>query len=110
MSTADSTHANLDTIHALRSAADASCGNDAADRAQAYVALVAMMSYEVHAPALGQTIEKWALLMSGSHVPTPALIAALRTVSERCPIMSLGRACLTLNIDITDVLPDQLAA
>lgn len=77
-----------------------------ADRAQAYVALLGMLAFEVHAPALGQCVEKWALFMTGTEVPKPALIAALMFVRERCPIMSLIRACTTLGIDIDDVMDE----
>lgn len=89
---------------------DVTCGNEAAERAQAYVALVGMMSFEVHAPALGQCVEKWALLMAGSNLGQPALLAGLRTVAQRCPMVSLVKACVTLNLDICDVVAEEWAA
>lgn len=89
---------------------DATSGNDAADRARAYVALLGMLGFEVEPPALGSAIEKWATFMSGSHVSKRALLATLRVHRERCPVVSLIRACVILGLDLRDVTTDAAAA
>lgn len=80
--------------------------SETADRARAYVALIGMVSFEVDPQTLGSCIESWALFMSGSDVSRPALVATLRAIRERCPIVSLLRACVTLGIDVDDVMAD----
>jgi hypothetical protein len=93
----------------MRAGLDVTGGNEAAERAQAYVALLSMLGFEVDALTLGTVVEKWALIMAGSHVRQRALIAALKVHRERIPLVSLIRACVILDLDIRDVMADALA-
>ena len=81
-------------------------GHAASERAQAYVALLGILQFEVDGEALGQSVESWALFMSPLDRSKPTLVSVLKVVRERCPMVSLIRACVTLGLDIRDVMAD----
>jgi hypothetical protein len=79
---------------------------ETASRARAYAALLGTVIPELDAKTLGACVESWARFVAAAGIDEAACVATLRHFRDTIPVVSLAAACLTLDIDIRDVIND----